>query len=139
MQVLCALSYLKDDFLCTFFRESIVSLSDVVEEVFASHELKDYEVVLTAFEQVQELDDVGMLAHLEHFDLASLLEDLNRLHVSLVDGLDSDLFSGPFVFSQLDHTELTFSKAALEIVKFICITLIYHFPNALDPQLLLLN
>lgn len=52
-----------------------------------------------------------MLAHLEHLDLTSLLEDLNWLHISLFDGLDGDLSAGHLVLGQLYETKLSLAES----------------------------
>ena len=64
---------------------------EVVEEIRSGHVVEDDVVVLTVFEEVDEVDDVGMLAHLEHFNLTSLLEHLYVSHVLLF-----YLFNGNF-------------------------------------------
>ena len=48
-------------------------------------------VALTRLKKINQLDYVLMLAHLQHFNLSSLLVDLNGLHVGLGDLLDSNL------------------------------------------------
>ena len=51
-----------------------------------------------------------MLTHFEHLNLSALLENLNLLHVCLLDNLDGRLLTILFVCSQLNLTELSLSK-----------------------------
>ena len=92
VEVLDTLHDLEDDCLSMLLRQDVVPLRYVVEQVFASHVLEHDKIVLTALKQVDQLNDARVLAHLQHFDFSSLLENLNRLHVRLDDGLDCDLF-----------------------------------------------
>ena len=57
-----------------------------------------------------------MLAHLEHLDLSSLLEDLNRLHVELLDSLDGHVIASILVSCKRNHAELTFTKLLAHLV-----------------------
>lgn len=91
MQVVNTLNNLEHDALCAFFRQHVVPLCDVVEEIFACHVLKHDVVALTRLKKINQLDYVLMLAHLQHFNLSPLLVDLNGLHVGLGDLLDGNL------------------------------------------------
>ena len=51
-----------------------------------------------------------MLTHFEHFNLSALLENLNLLHVCLLNNLDGRLLTILFVCSQFNLTELSLSK-----------------------------
>jgi len=55
------------------------------------HILEYNVVVVRVFEEINELDDVRMLAHLENLDLSSLLVDFDGLHVLLLHSLNSHL------------------------------------------------
>ena len=57
-----------------------------------------------------------MLAHLEHLDLSSLLEDFNRLHVELLDSLDGHVIASILVSCKRNHAELTFTKLLANLV-----------------------
>ena len=63
----------------------------VVEEIRSRHVVEHYVVVLTVLEKVDEVYDVGVLAHLENFDLTSLLEHLNVSHILLFYLFNGDL------------------------------------------------
>ena len=91
VEVLDTLHDLEDDCLSMLLRQDVVPLRYVVEQVFTSHVLEHDKIVLTALKQVDQLNDARVLAHLQHFDFSSLLENLNRLHVRLNDGLNCDL------------------------------------------------
>lgn len=92
VEVLDTLHDLEDNCFGMLLRQDVVPLRYVVEQVFASHVLKHNKIVLTALKQVDQLNDARVLAHLQHFDFSSLLENLNRLHVRLDNGLNCDLF-----------------------------------------------
>ena len=57
-----------------------------------------------------------MLAHLEHFDLSALLEDLNVGHVLFLDLLDGDLLRCLLVQCKLDEAKLALAKGLIERV-----------------------
>lgn len=75
-----------------------------------------------------------MLAHLKHLDLSPLLEDLDRLHVSLVDGLDGDLPTLLFVLSKLNNAELTLAQVVHQVVVVIDVELPDDLSDGLDPS-----
>jgi len=133
VQVPHSLHNLEDDGLCAFLRQLVVPLGNVIEEIFALHEFQHNEVVLGALKQVDQLDDVLMLAHLEHLDLSPLLEDLNRLHVGLVDGLNRDLAAFPLVLRQLDHAKLTLAKVVEQVVVVVYVELADDLADGFDP------
>lgn len=95
--------------------------------------------MLRRFEQVNQLDNVLVLAHLQHFDFSALLENLDRLHIGFGDGLDSDLPAITFMLGKLNHTKLTFTKVRGEIVVLIDVELANDLANGLDPLLLVLS
>ena len=90
---------------------------DIVKEVLTLHVIKHDKVGLTVLEQIDELDDVVMLTHLEHFDLATLLENLDRLHVCLLDCLDSSLRAINLMVGQFYHAELAFTESLAKLVE----------------------
>ena len=57
-----------------------------------------------------------MLAHLEHLDLTTLLEDLNWLHVELLDRLDGHVLGSILVSCKHNHSELTLAKLLAHFV-----------------------
>ena len=74
-----------------------------------------------------------MLAHFEHFNLPSLLKDLDWLHVRLFDRLDCHLVAELLVFGKFDNAELTLAKVILQIVKLIDVELTNDLPNGFQP------
>jgi len=91
VEVLDTLHDLEDDCLCMLLRQDVVSLRNVIKQVFTCHVLQHDKVVLTALKQVDQFNDARVLAHLEHFDLTPLLQNLDRLHVRFDDRLYCDL------------------------------------------------
>ena len=71
---------------------------------------------LTVLKQVDQLYDIAVLAHLQHFDFSTLLEDLNWLHVLLFHRLDSHLLFCNFVRGQFDQPELPLAQRSSQIV-----------------------
>lgn len=96
-----ALRNLPRNVLASCLGDHEVSLLHVFKEVAPFHVLKDDVVVSMAFEEVNQLDDVGVLTHLEHLDLFLLLIDLNGSDVFLLDNLDGYCLSGELVLSEL--------------------------------------
>ena len=117
VQVLHAHRHLVRQVLDSLLWQGEAALLDVVEEVLALHVVENDEVGITVLEQVDQLDNITMLAHLEDLDLAPLLEDLNRLHVCFLDCLDRSLVTSDFVCGQLDHAELAFAQRLAQIVE----------------------
>ena len=98
------------DLICDILRSLLsqgkASGLQILEQVFALHVVEDDIVRLTVFKQVNESDDVVMLAHLEDLNLSTLLEDLYWLHVLFLDRLDGHLLVCHLVGSQFDEAEL---------------------------------
>ena len=115
------------------------SLLDVVEEVLTLHVFENNEVGLTILEQVDQLDNILVLAHLEDLDLAPLLEDLNRLHVRLLDRLDRGLDAGDLVRGQLDHAELAFAQRFAQLVEVEQVGEAHGLEEHVHPALLLIS
>ena len=89
----------------------------VVEQVRPLHVVQHDVVVLTVLKQVDQVDDVGVLAHFEDFNLSSLLEDLDVGHVLLLDLFDGHFLFGLFVGSKLHKTELALAQGFVEIIE----------------------
>jgi hypothetical protein len=108
VQIPNSLEHLENDDLRALLRQLVASLGNVVKEIFPLHVLEHDVVMVARLKQVQQLNDILMLAHFEHFDLSSLLVHLNRLHIALGDGLDCSLQILRFlVLGKLDGAELT--------------------------------
>jgi len=58
-----------------------------------------------------------VLAHLEHLNLAPLLEHLNWFHVCLLHSLDGSLGTGDLVLSLFDEAELSLAKCLSKLIK----------------------
>jgi hypothetical protein len=93
VQVLDCLTNLVGEVNASGLRQLEATFLNVIKHVFAGHVVKHNEVVVAGFEDVNKLDDVRMLAHLQHFDFATLLEHLDRFHIRLLDGLDRHLLA----------------------------------------------
>jgi hypothetical protein len=89
----------------------------VIERVFARHVLQHDEVVLDVLEDVDKLDDVGVLAHLQNLYFLPLLDDFDRLHVGFQHSLDCHLFVGFLVLGKLNESELTLAERLRELIK----------------------
>ena len=55
--------------------------------------------MVAVLEEVDKVNDIGVLAHFEHFDLATLLENLDVRHVFLCYLLHCDFLVGLLVSS----------------------------------------
>ena len=74
----------------------------VLEQVLALHVVEDDVVRVAVLEQIDQSDDVVVLAHLQHLDLSPLLDYLNRLHIFLLHRLDGNLLFAHFVRGLFD-------------------------------------
>ena len=84
-------------------------------------------------EQVDQGNDVGVLAHLQYVYLPPLLVDFNWLHVLLVHRLDGHLLASLFVRGQLDEPELSLAQVVLEVVVIEQIRIANDLLKALEP------
>ena len=112
---------------------------EVVEEIRSGHVVEDDVVVLTVFEEVDEVDDVGMLAHLEHFNLTSLLENLDVSHVLLFHLFNSYFLAGLFVRGKLYQPELTLAQSLVKGVEVENVRVPHRVLEPADPLRLVLN
>ena len=106
MHVLNGWHYLEWKVFPSLLTNAEIASFEVIEHVLASHVIKDQVVVVRVLEQVDELDDVRVLAHFEDLYLASLLVHLNRLHVLLFDDLDGNLDAWLLMVGEHDFPEL---------------------------------
>lgn len=117
VEVLNCSADLEGKILYARFWQLEASSLDVIKEILSCHELKYDEVVLAVLEDVLQLDDIRVLAHFKNFNLSSLLEDLNLLHVGLFDCLDRRLPGVSLMRGVFNHAELTFSEHLAHIVE----------------------
>lgn len=101
MQIPYCLDELNAELLYAIFREDKAALLYVVEQILASHVLDHYVVVICVFEDVYQLYNVLVLAHLQHLDLLTLLCYLYRFHVGFLDQLDGNHIPCFLVLCQL--------------------------------------
>ena len=100
MQVLYTKSHLVSDLTDSLLTEVEAAGLHIVEEISSGHELEHYIIILIVLEDIDKIDNVWMLAHLEYFNLAPLLEHLYMCHVLFLDLLDSYLPASLLVDSQ---------------------------------------
>lgn len=91
VQVLNTKCDLVSDVLGTALSQCKSTSLQVLKQVFPLHVVKYNVVHLAILEQIDQLDYIVVLAHLEDFDLPTLLEDLNWLHVLFLYSLDGHL------------------------------------------------
>lgn len=96
-----------------------VSLVEVLIEVFSLDELHDDEDVLPVFEDVVELDDVGVFADLEDFDLVPEHVQLVRRDLLLLYLLDRHFRLGLLVDRLPYQPELAFAESFSKLVEVV--------------------
>ena len=101
MQVLYTERHLVSDLTYSFLTKVEAAGLHIVEEISSGHELEHYIIVLIVLKDIDKIDNVWMLAHLQYFDLAPLLEHLYMCHVLFLDLLDSYLSASLLVDSEL--------------------------------------
>lgn len=109
---------------------------DVVKQVATLHVLQHNVVVFTILKQVNETDNIWVLAHLEHLDLSPLLIYLYLLHIFFVDCLDCHLLAIVLVCCQLHEAKLAFAEIALEVIEIKHIVVTDSVLELLGPLLL---
>ena len=92
VQILYTERQLVNDLTDSFLIKTVTAALHVIEEISSFHVFENNVVVLTVLKEIDEVDDVGMLAHLEDFNLTSLLEHFYVIHILLF-----HLFDGYFL------------------------------------------
>lgn len=133
VKVLNALHQLQDELLYMILLESELPGLQVFKHVLTLHVLHDDLVLVTGLEDVNQLDNVSVLTHLEDFDLATLLGHFDRAHFLLLYGFDSEEVSGRDVSGKADHAELTRAELTLNLVEVSQAIIASHLTQGLDP------
>ena len=119
MEVSYTLNHLKDNLLHSFLRQLEFPFGDVVKQVLAWQILKNYKVIFVVLKQVDQLDYVLVLAHLQNLDFAPLLVNFYRLHISLRNNFDCNLITIALVSRKFYYAKLTFPQVFLNVVKVV--------------------
>ena len=98
-------------------RQRKSTLLNVVEQVLALHELEHDKVGLAILKEIDQLDDVVVLTHLEDFDLTTLLKYLNRLHIGLFDSFDGSCSISHLVSGKLHKAKLSFAESFAHLIE----------------------
>jgi hypothetical protein len=91
----------------------------VLEQVPARAVLEDYVDVLRVLEDVNQPDDVRVLADLEDLDFSLLKLQLLKRHVFLLNNLDGHLPLRLLVDGELHLPELPFTKVLMNIIEIL--------------------
>lgn len=67
-------------------------------------------------EDIEQSNDIRMLAHLENFDFSSLQLNISHCHLLLGHDLDCNVFASFLMSGGLDQTELTLTKCLLHFI-----------------------
>ena len=81
VEVLKSQHELVGELLDPLLAEVEISGLEVVEKVGPLHVVEHDVVILAVLEDVNQVDDVWVLAHFQHFNFAPLLENFNMRHV----------------------------------------------------------
>ena len=95
--------------------------------------------MVSAFEQIHQLHNVEVLAHLKHLDFAPLLVHLDWLHVGLRHCLYGYLLSRLLVSCELDRAELALTQRLRDLVVVVYVVLTDDLLNVLQPLLLMIH
>jgi len=90
---------------------------EVVKEVPSLEVLHDYEPLGRRLEEVGQLDQIWVLAHLEHFDLALLVHELLGILNLLPHDLGCELLAALFVSHKLDVAHRALADVAENLVE----------------------
>lgn len=101
VQVLNAQSQLVDDFPDSVLPQVEFLELKIIKQIRACHVVQDYVVVVRVLKNIHKLDDVGMLAHLQHLYFSALLKHFDMRHVLLLHLLYRYLFISKLVGRQL--------------------------------------
>ena len=75
--------------------------------------------MIVVFKQINELDDILVLAHLENFYLASLLVHFYRLHVSFGDDFNGKVATVLLVRCKFNDAKLTLAQVFVDGIEVI--------------------
>ena len=92
--------------------------------------------MIVVLKQINELDNVLVLAHLEHFYLPSLLVHFYRLHVCLGDDFYSKVSTILFVRCKFNDTELTLAQVFVNGIEVINVGETNFLSDGVSPHLL---
>lgn len=132
VQILEALRKLKAYLSNSFFTNIEVSGRQIVEKVRSFHIVEYYIVVVNVFKNINQIDNIWMLAHFQNFYFSSLLKNFNMSHVLFLNLLYSNLLPCLLVSRQFDKSKLTFSERFFKAVKIKNIRVTHSF---LQPHL----
>ena len=88
-----------------------------VKEVFTWHVLHAHVIVFISLKQINQFDDISVLAHFQNFDFSSLLSDFNRCHFFLQDWFYSDLLLRSDMSCYIHNTELALTDHVLHLIE----------------------
>lgn len=80
---------------------------------------QDDENLFWVFENIEELDNIRVLANLKHLNLSLLELQFMGLHVLLFDALDGYLYTTLLVDGQLNEPKLTLTESVLDLVEIL--------------------
>ena len=114
-----------------------LALLKVSEQVSTVQLLHDDVNIVLVLKDVEQADDVGVLAHLENLYLSTLELDILHGHVLLCHDLDCDCLAGLLVDGRLHQAKLAFAKRVvyLVVVKHVCVS--NHLLDSVQPFLFL--
>ena len=111
----------------------------VLEQVPSRAVLEDYVDVLRVLEDVNQPDNIRVLADLEHLDFSLLKLQLLKRHVFLLNNLDGHLPLRLLVDGELNLPELTFTKVLMNIIEILDGRVPHSTLDVLDPLIPLLQ
>ena len=92
--------------------------------------------MIVVFKQINELDDILVLAHLENFYLASLLVHFYRLHVSFRDYFYGKVATVLLVRCKFNDAELTLAQVFVDGIEVINVGETNFLSDGVSPHLL---
>ena len=92
--------------------------------------------MIVVFKQINELDDILVLAHLENFYLASLLVHFYRLHVSFGDDFYGKVATVLLVRCKFNDAELTLAQVFVDGIEVINVGETNFLSDCVSPHLL---
>jgi hypothetical protein len=133
VQIPYSLYHLEDNVFNTFLWQRKFAFGDVVEQILAWQKFEYDEIVFVVLKQINQLDYVLMLTHLENFYFTSLLINLNRFHICFSDHFDCNLVPVTLVSRELNHTKLAFAQVFFDFIKVVHVGKANYMSNCICP------
>ena len=98
---------LKDNLRYSNLLNCIISIKQIIKEVFPLNEIENHVEMSGSFENFNHFDDIRMLTYFKNINFSQPLMDLQNFHVCLANCLDCYLLTSPQICASSYLPKLT--------------------------------